>query len=157
VSAAITIRRACKDDAALLASLHRDCFSEHWSSESFESLLRNAATLALIATASGEPQEHAAFIAISIAADQAEILTLGTVPAKRREGLARALVLAASAEAYALGAMEVFLEVASNNAAAAALYASLGFAVSGRRARYYRDKTGTIDAMIMRISLPLAR
>ena len=156
MSDGVFIRRAGKDDAAALASLHRSCFAEAWSSASFEALLGNEHTFALAAIGSSARQECDALIVTSVAADQAEILTLGTAPAMRRTGLARALVLAASAEAHSRGAVEIFLEVADNNAAAAALYSSMGFSVAGERMRYYRDGTNAMDAKIMRASLPLA-
>ncbi len=150
------IQRAYKKDATLLASLHGRCFSDAWSSTSFESLLENEKTFALIATGRRAQQPHRAFIVASVAADEAEILTLGTAPAERRSGLARALVLAASAEAHARGATNIFLEVGSNNAAAEKLYTGIGFSAAGRRPRYYRDNSQAIDAVIMRASLPLA-
>jgi len=156
LSADISIRRAYKDEAGALASLHRSCFSQSWSRASFESLLDNDNTLALVANGSGARQAYEAFVVTSIAADQAEILTLGTAPMMRRSGLARALILAVSAEAHARGASEIFLEVASNNTAAAALYAGIGFCVAGKRPRYYRDVGGASDAIIMRACLPLA-
>lgn len=140
----------------MLASLHGSCFREPWSTASFESLLGNEHTFALVATRKSARQAYDAFVAVNVAADQAEILTLGTVPAMRRTGLARALILAASAEAHDRGALEIFLEVASNNGAAAALYCSMGFAVAGGRSRYYPDNRNAMDARIMRAGLPLA-
>ena len=155
MSAAISVRRVCKDDADALAALHGSCFSKPWSLASFESLLENANTLALVASQSGALRKCEAFVVMRVASDEAEILTLGTAPSMRRSGLGRTLVLAASAEAHARGAKEIFLEVAGNNAAAGALYAGIGFSVAGRRARYYHDNLQAIDAMIMRARLPL--
>ena len=156
MSADISIRRVCKDDAAALASLHGSCFDEPWSSASFKSLLENDNIFALVAMRSGTRRQYEAFAVTRVAANEAEFLTLGTAPAMRRTGLARALVLAASAEAHARGAMEIFLEVATNNTAAAALYSDIGFSVAGRRPRYYHHDTNAMDAMIMRACLPLA-
>ena len=155
MSAAISIRRVYKDGAVALAALHGSCFSEPWSSASFESLMESSNTFALAAIGDAKPRTFEAFIVARVAADEAEILTLGTAPARRRNGLARALVLAAAAEAHGAGASKIFLEVASDNAAAAALYSSIGFSGVGGRPRYYRDKTNAMDAMIMRARLPL--
>ncbi len=154
--AAISVRRVSKDDAEMLSSLHRSCFSTPWNAASFESLLYNTNTLALAASISAAQDQCDGFIVTRVASDEAEILTLGTVPSMRRLGLARALVLAASAKEHARGAKEIFLEVAGNNAAAGALYDRLGFMAVGRRAGYYRDNVQAFDAVILRARLPLA-
>lgn len=156
MSAAISVRRVYKDDADALSSLHGSCFSAPWSAASFESFLKNANTLTLVASRRAALREYDAFIVMRVASDEAEILTLGTAPSKRRSGLGRALVLAASAAAHTRGAREIFLEVAGNNAAAGALYSGIGFSVAGRRVGYYHDNLQAIDAMIMRACLPLS-
>jgi [ribosomal protein S18]-alanine N-acetyltransferase len=85
------------------------------------------------------------------AAGEAEILTLAVLPAARRQGLGRALLAAALAEAGARGAGEMFLEVAAGNAAARALYAAAGFTPVGRRPAYYPDGQ---DALVLRAVIP---
>ncbi|MEO1469220.1 MAG: GNAT family N-acetyltransferase [Pseudomonadota bacterium] len=85
-------------------------------------------------------------ILLGLAADEAEILDLGVVPAARRRGLARALLDMALAEAARRGARTAFLEVAEDNAPARALYARAGFAEVGRRPAYY----GRTDALVLR-------
>lgn len=55
------------------------------------------------------------------------ISAVGTTPAARRQGVARAMVLAALSNARRLGLREVTLEVISENARARALYVDLGF------------------------------
>ncbi len=85
-----------------------------------------------------------------VAADEAEILTLATVPEARRQGVGRALLAAAMAEAAARGATSVVLEVAVGNAAALALYDRAGFVPVGRRVRYY---PGGGDALVLRAPL----
>lgn len=86
------------------------------------------------------------FVLARVAADEAEILTLAVMPSVRRAGLGRALVTAALESAGARGAVAMLLEVGEGNAAARALYATLGFAMVGRRRRYYGDE----DALILR-------
>ena len=157
MNSAIVIGRVGKDDAEALASLHKKCFSTPWSAESFGALLKNANTLAYAASRRGAEQLLEAYIVTRVAADEAEILTLGTTPRMRRTGLARALVLAAAKELHALGAMEIFLEVAANNVAARELYIGVGFLAAGKRVGYYRDEGTLRDAMILRASLPLER
>ena len=131
-----------------LAALHRECFVDAWDTKAFRDLLSSPGTYAFATP-------HA-FIVARAAAGEAEILTVGTIPSDRRTGAARALVLAAAAEAHQRGASEMFLEVAANNAPALALYASLGFAAVGRRKGYYVRGASAVDAITLRAALPLA-
>ncbi|HEX2738804.1 MAG TPA: ribosomal protein S18-alanine N-acetyltransferase [Rubrobacter sp.] len=75
------------------------------------------------------------------------ITTIAVSPEHRRRGHARALIGAALA-AYPK-ARYVHLEVRPDNAAAVALYESLGFRATGRRPRYYGDD----DALLMTLNL----
>lgn len=61
------------------------------------------------------------------------IYGLKVEPAARRQGVARALVEAALAQAAALGIAQVELEVLGHNERALAFYAALGFERCGRR------------------------
>jgi [ribosomal protein S18]-alanine N-acetyltransferase len=75
------------------------------------------------------------------------ITTIAVRPEYRRRGHARALIGAALA-AYP-NAGHVHLEVRPTNAAAVALYESLGFKTTGHRSRYYGDE----DALLMTLDL----
>ena len=87
---------------------------------------------------------------LEAAADEAELLTLAVEPSARRQGLGRALVDEFDAVARLRGAARGFLEVASDNAAAQALYAGAGWERTGRRRDYYG---AGIDALTMGKSL----
>ena len=81
-------------------------------------------------------------------ADEMSLLSLAVHPAARRQGIARALHHAALA---ALRPAVAFLEVRANNHAAQALYADLGYRVSGRRRAYYPNPDGSReDALVLR-------
>ena len=143
------------NNAALLASLHRQCFEDAWDETSFRSLLAGEGVFALTAK-DASATESQAFILIQAAAGESEILSIGTLPGARRSGLARALLGEAAQEALARKAQEMFLEVAEDNAAALALYTAAGFASAGRRRLYYRRPGGLlVDALMLRSSLPL--
>jgi ribosomal-protein-alanine N-acetyltransferase len=150
-----TIARAGIEHAETLSLLHRDCFDIGWSAASFAEFLNSEKTLGFFAVSACSAQTMQAFILTRIAAEEAEILTLGTAPKYRRGGLAQALVLAASSAARAMGANELFLEVAVSNAPARGLYSSLGFAPAGVRPGYYVSHAQTMDALILRAALPL--
>jgi [ribosomal protein S18]-alanine N-acetyltransferase len=70
--------------------------------------------------------------------DELQLLGLATLPAARRQGVARRLLSELVADARAAGARRVTLEVARGNAPARALYASLGFSEFNVRKAYYR-------------------
>ena len=85
--------------------------------------------------------EGAAFARWSVLrlAGEAELLRIAVDPARRGEGLARALLAAAEAELAALGIQDLHLEVRVSNAAARGLYEACGWAPAGLRKAYYRD------------------
>jgi ribosomal-protein-alanine N-acetyltransferase len=84
-------------------------------------------------------------------AGEAELLTLAVNPDHQRQGNGRALLAAFEAEAAKRGATVAFLEVASDNTLACALYRAAGYTESGRRSAYYRPPAGPkIAAIIMR-------
>ncbi len=154
MSTGLHIARATPEDAMLLAGLHRTCFDDAWNAESFRDILAHPKAFALLASAPGS-SEVDGFVAIQTAASESEILTIGTVPGARRSGCARALVRAGAREAEAMGAEEMFLEVAVGNNAAFALYSGLGFTEAGRRRGYYRSAAGPVDALVLSARLPL--
>ena len=85
--------------------------------------------------------EGAAFARWSVLrlAREAELLRVAVDPARRGEGLAKALLAAAEAELAPLGIRDLHLEVRVSNAAARALYEACGWRASGLRKGYYRD------------------
>jgi ribosomal-protein-alanine N-acetyltransferase len=149
----MSLRPATATDCALLAALHAASFDDSWSTEAFAALLEAPGASAYLAEADGKA---AGFILVREAAGEAEILSLGVKPEARRRGLARSLVLAAAKAIFANGSQILFLEVAADNLAARALYASLGFAEVGRRPAYYtKPGAPARDALILKVRLPL--
>lgn len=127
-----------------MAAIHASAFppGEAWDARAIAGLLATPGCFA--------HHRPGAFILARVAADEAEVLTLATTPAARRQGLARALLDQATATAIALGAKTMWLEVAENNFSALALYQGLGFAEAGRRPGYYANKTA---ALVLRLNL----
>jgi ribosomal-protein-alanine N-acetyltransferase len=140
------MREAGPTDAGGMAQIHEQAFDHPWSNDSFEALLNEPGAGALIAGQEG-------FILWRTAAGEAEILTLAVVPAVRRRGLARALLIEACKRARNDGAEAMFLEVSDQNAAAVALYDSAGFARAGLRRGYYASLSPAQDALVMRLAL----
>ena len=133
-----------KDDAALLAALHKTSFPDPWDSAAIEKLLAGPGALAFFT-------RHG-FVLARAAGGEAEILTLAVAPEARGRGLGRALLAAAAGHACEKGVENIFLEVGADNPAALALYAGLGFARVGQRKAYYQGK----DALVLKAGLPLS-
>jgi ribosomal-protein-alanine N-acetyltransferase len=135
---------ASAECAALMAAVHHDCFGdEAWSAASFTELFASAMVFGFVVEPGG-------MVLARAVADEAEILTIGVVPAARRRGLARRLLRLACDEARRRGALMVYLEVAAGNAAAVGLYRAAGFEDCGRRRDYYGAGA---DALLLRRSL----
>jgi len=147
---AVTLGIASAGDAAQLAGLHAGSFPEGWDAAAIVSLLAAPGMHALTARHAGN---LAGFVMLRVAADEAEILTLAVSPELRRQHIAQRLMVFAAAQASVAGARSLFLEVASDNNAALALYRSLSFEDAGRRANYYRRGTDYVDALVLRLDL----
>jgi len=135
---------------ALLAALHARAFDKPWSAGEIAKLLENAAVFALVSRGA----ETQGFVMAWAAAGDAELLTVAVVPEARRRGVGASLVTAAGVAALARGAASMHLEVAEDNEAAITLYAKLGYERAGRRHAYYGGEHGSIDAIVMRRTLP---
>jgi ribosomal-protein-alanine N-acetyltransferase len=124
-----------------LAALHAACFPDPWNAAAISALL--------VAPDSFAYAHEDGFVLARAAGGEAEILTLAVAPAARGQGLGRRLLHAAVARARELGAETMFLEVGTENPAALALYARLGFTKVGTRKGYYRGG----DALVLRLPL----
>jgi ribosomal-protein-alanine N-acetyltransferase len=145
------IRAATLADLPGLAAIHAACFADNWNAESLGLLLASPGAFALVAEQGGAP---AGFVLARGAAGEAEILTLAVANSARRGGMGTALIAASALRAAENGAVALFLEVATGNLAARALYGRLGFAQAGLRKGYYKGALPE-DALVLRAALPL--
>jgi ribosomal-protein-alanine N-acetyltransferase len=151
----LRIRPATLDDLAELTRLHRTSFDAAWSEASFRETLVRPGALAFVGK-DAAATDLQSFIVIQLAADESEILTIATVGGARRAGLAHALIMEAAATAASHHAKAMFLEVAEDNSAALGLYRKCGFAEHGQRRAYYTRSGGPpVDALLLRVKLPL--
>lgn len=141
------VEEATAQSAGRMAALHAKCFDHPWPAGEFASLLSMPSTHAFAIQRDGH---HLALILVRIAADEAEILTVGVDPGFRGKGLGLAVLARAENAVCASGAVSMFLEVNQHNHPAQALYTRAGYSEIGRRPRYYR---GRDDALIFRKSL----
>lgn len=145
---------ASPDRAEEIAALHTKLFDPAWDTEAIKGLLEHPAATSLIAVAGGQKKSVIAFVIGQLAADEAEILSIGVSPDWQRVGLATGLLEGLSRAARRGGAKRIFLEVAEDNDAGIALYRKLGFTEAGRRKRYYERPGSTpVDALTLVLDL----
>jgi len=130
-------------DSSELAELEGKCFSSGWNIETF---LEAFAGLPAFRAWGLRDGRLVAYVSIYQTSDCVEILNFGVLPERRREGLGRHLLGCVLRDAFKEGILNSVLDVRTQNAPAIALYEGLGFALAGRRKRYYTD-TGE-DALI---------
>jgi ribosomal-protein-alanine N-acetyltransferase len=90
-----------------------------------------------------------AFLVSWHVADELHVLNVATRTDRRRRGIARALMDVVVTYAQKERVKHVLLEVRRSNAAAIALYRSVGFFAMGVRARYYPDDEDAVEMVLM--------
>ena len=145
------IEPASLRDAARLAQLHGASFHRGWGEGEFEGMLTERNTLVHRLRIG---RKIVGFAVSRMAADEAELLSIAVAADHRGRGLSRELLLTHLGHLAGRGIRTVFLEVEENNQPARRLYARAGFAVTGRRERYYREANGQqLNALLMRRDL----
>lgn len=131
-----------------LAELHAQCFTSPrpWRADEFSALLEARGTF-LISHTNG-------FALGRIAGLEAELLTIAVHPDSQNAGHGARLVDDFMCRAATLGAKDIFLEVAENNAPAIALYLKSGFAEVAKRKEYFKQINGpALTALIFKYSI----
>lgn len=142
----LLVRLAGLEDAADLARIHATGFDEPWPETDFRDWLSRPLAFAVVAASE---RDAVAFGLVSVSGDDAELLTIATLPAARGAGAGKSVLQALDAEAARRGLARWVLEVARNNLAAIALYRSQGFVEIAVRPKYYRQAQGRVDALVM--------
>lgn len=138
-----------------LAGLHAQCFTGHprpWSAAEIADLRASSGCFLLSEPAlhsdglHGDALNSGGFLIGRALAGEAELLTLAVNPLLRRQGIGLRLLARFAAKAGEMGAEQAFLEVASDNPGAQALYARDGWRKAGQRRNYYAQG---IDALVL--------
>ena len=111
-----------------------------------EELLRSWARLRAVRDEAGTVLGYTLFWHV---VDEVHLLNVAVAVAARRQGLGRALMLDLLDYARAHAIVRILLEVRSSNAAALALYDSLGFTRFNVRPRYYSDGEDAIEMQLL--------
>lgn len=132
------IRSATSADVDAVIDLEQACMgSDAWSA----GLVREGVTgdLPTVGYLVACEQDTCGYAVASYAGEIAELQRIGVAPARRRTGVAAALLAAVVEEARRVSAERILLEVREDNAPALAFYTSAGFSEINRRRRYYAD------------------
>ncbi len=149
----VSILWAGPEHAAEVAQLHAGLFEKPWDADGIAQLLRHPGSTSFLARLA-KPPHAAGFIMSQLAADEAEILSLGVRKDRQRHSIGRRLVEAMARAARKAEARRLFLEVGQSNAAAIGLYRGLGFQEVGLRRGYYEHAGAPPeDALMLALAL----
>lgn len=161
---AVSIRTVGPFDLGRLSRLHRSCFEEAWSRSDLTHLLAMPGGFGLIARlyegglAGFDAMRGVGFSLCRVVREESELLSIGVSPAYRRRGIAGSLLRASMERCHAIGARQMFLEVAVDNPEAQRLYDEHGFERAGLRPDYYQRAGGLrVAAYTMRCELDRVR
>ncbi len=141
------------DAAALYRQFFPQPWERPWSPAEFSALLATPGCFGHVLV-DGADDRPCGLVLVRVAADEAEILTIGVAPERRRRGGAARLLERALVDCAARGVRTLFLDVADDNEPARRFYARQGFREVGTRPSYYtRGAAPAVAARIMRRGL----
>ncbi len=123
-------------DVPQIAEIEKQCFSDPWSKEAFESGMNSPFFYGILFEEGGQVCAYACEMVVF---EDAEILNVAVSPSFRRQGLGEKLLLALEEYAKENGAERLLLEVREGNIPARGLYEKQGFSAFGIRKNYYED------------------
>jgi ribosomal-protein-alanine N-acetyltransferase len=138
-------RLAVADDVPAIVRVEQACFgASAWSERLVTDEVAGDRHVVLVS------DDLAAYGAVSLAGDVADLDRIAVMPASRGQGLAHELLSDLVDRARDLGADRMLLEVAADNVAAIGLYEGHGFDTISIRKGYY---AGGVDAQVMELSI----
>lgn len=144
---AIRIECTGPDSAGKMAQVHSVCFQPFWSEREIAAMMHMPTTIGLLARYGDVAVGMALY---RVAAGEAELLTIGVVPAQRGQGVGAQILARGETEAAVRGAERLFLEVSTLNTSAKSLYVRTGYSQIGQRRAYYPDGS---DALVLEKAL----
>ena len=146
----ITYRKANAFDLPVFVSLDKDLFPySPWSASQYKEEFSSPTRHFVVALDVTENIIGYAGV-FAPGAAEADILTVGVVPAHRGKGIAKALMALITDWAKNQGSTAMMLEVKVDNLEAIGLYESLGYATLNIRKDYFG---AGLDAQVMRMDL----
>ena len=146
-----TLRRAQAADVDPIHEIEQISFTSPWSKQLIRQAVESSDGSNYFLVAVSSDDTILGYICYSLVADEVHILTLATDPQYRRQGIAHSLIMDSIEKGRVYGAVRADLEVRESNESAIRLYQGLGFALVGRRPRYYSNPTE--DALLLSLDL----
>lgn len=147
------LRSMQSSDLPAVVAIEETVFGDDaWPASFFERDLANEHSIYVILELGSAEQgtgrvELAGYAGYWLLDDEANLMNIAIAPGWQGRGLGEHLLRATLDRMQAEGAQACTLEVRVGNVRAQALYRKLGFDVTGRRKRYYRDNGE--DALLM--------
>lgn len=126
-----------------IAQIEKQCFDTPWSEKSLLEEIENANSKFYVLIDNEKVVGYGSFHKV---ADFAEIMNIAVDKNFRGKGYSNLILNKMLSEAKKLNLTEIQLEVKSINYVAISLYEKYGFAIVGKRAKYYPDGN---DAILM--------
>jgi ribosomal-protein-alanine N-acetyltransferase len=144
ISESIRIERGTSDDLdavmRVMDGAFGDKFGEAWTRSQLAGILPMAGVSLMLAR-DADASAAIGFSLFRTVADESELLLIGVLPTRHREGVGQRLLNHFVDQARKDGVSRVHLEVRNGNPAAQ-MYRSAGFAQVGRRRNYYHAANG---------------
>ena len=142
----MTIRRLQLKDLAEIERIERESYATPWSRSMFAGELSKASSVCLGAL-DGDEEALVGYLIVSRYVDAWHVMNIAVDPARRRAGVAIAMLERLFELTVGDGRRGYTLEVRVSNAGAIKLYEEVGFRARGVRRGYYTDNRE--DALIM--------
>ena len=142
--AVVSIRQMKVEDAAAIAEMEHQTFSDAWSEKAILDTLRNPKTICLVAEKIGK---IVGYCIVYTADDEADIARIAVLKESRRFGIASELIHALDVICWENQIQIIMLDVRVSNDGARAFYEKHGFTQDGIREDYYKNPIE--DAILM--------
>lgn len=142
--AVVSIRQMKVEDAAAIAEMEHQTFSDAWSEKAILDTLRNSKTICLVAEKIGK---IVGYCIVYTADDEADIARIAVLKESRRFGIASELIHALDVICWENQIQIIMLDVRVSNDGARAFYEKHGFTQDGIRENYYKNPIE--DAILM--------
>ncbi len=133
--AVVSIRQMKVEDAAAIAEMEHQTFSDAWSEKAILDTLRNPKTICLVAEKIGK---IVGYCIVYTADDEADIARIAVLKESRRFGVASELIHALDVICWENQIQIIMLDVRVSNDGARAFYEKHGFTQDGIRENYYK-------------------
>lgn len=142
--AVVSIRQMKVEDAAAIAEMEHQTFSDAWSEKAILDTLRNPKTICLVAEKIGK---IVGYCIVYTADDEADIARIAVLKESRRFGIASELIHALDVICWENQIQIIMLDVRVSNDGARAFYEKHRFTQDGIRENYYKNPIE--DAILM--------